>query len=39
MSSQCQVINHLDVMTYLSDSKMHQIHDEIDFAVCHITKN
>ena len=30
MSSQCQVISHLHVMTYLFDSQKHQIHDNMD---------
>ena len=34
MSSQCQVISHFDVMTYLVDSpQMHQIHHNIHFTV------
>ena len=34
MSSQCQVISHLDVMTYLFDTtQMYQIHHKIHFTV------
>ena len=33
MSSQCQVIRHLYVMTYLFDAEKHQIHDNMHFAV------
>ena len=32
MSSQCQVKSHLDVMTYLFNHQMHQIHDNIHFT-------
>ena len=40
MSSQCQVISHLIVMTYLFDlPQMHQIHHNIHFTVGNTTFN
>ena len=37
MSSQCQVISHLDVMTYYLAQPMHQIHYNIYFMARNTT--